>query len=507
MAEDKILFRIQNLQKYFPLPRKSLFQLRKEYVKANVNVSFDIHQGETVGIVGESGCGKSTLGRTLIQLQKQTGGSSLYYGESLENFAPKYMAKLYRRLPKTSQAYDQARSHLDQLKKDIQIAHETYKNLAQSSNERQVAKTQLDDLYETYRIEKAQFEEAFYNTFRMLGGLVLDPDLETLKKDLITLYRAYRQRSQMRLKLDRYQRKAKTNPEHLKNLETKLSKVHALIVSQQNALETKRQSLANFERFNVYESFRDEGIDLSALTRKEIRRLQKDLQIIFQDPYSSLDPRMKVSDIVGEGLIIHKLFESARHKEYRNYVEDILEKCGLERSYSQRYPHQFSGGQRQRIGIARALALKPKFIVCDEAVSALDVSIQSQVINLLQDLKKEHDLTYLFITHDLSVVRYISNRIGVMYFGRLVELAPAENIFTNPQHPYTRQLLNAMPELEDETYQKKLWPLQYETETVEYHFEKGPHKDQDWVEVSPQHFVACTLKSLNVEALSEEEHA
>ncbi len=507
MAHDKVLIKIQNLQKYFPIPRKSFFQLRKEYVKANVNVSFDIYQGETVGIVGESGCGKSTLGRTIIQLQKQTGGSSLYYGETLENFAPSYVLKIIRNLAKTSQNYDEAKAALDALKTSIQDAHSSYKALASDTPQKTEAKEHLDDLYEQYRIDKASFEETFYNTFRLFGGLVLDPDLDGLKKEWLLLYRLYRQRMRYNGVIVRLQAKTQPNAQKLATVTEKLEVLEQSIQKQRDLIEKRRTALARFDRFSMYESFRDDGIDLSALTRREIRRLQKDLQIIFQDPYSSLDPKMKVSDSVGEGLIIHKMFASSRQKAYREYVEDILEKCGLERSYAQRYPHQFSGGQRQRIGIARALALKPKFIVCDEAVSALDVSIQSQVINLLQDLKKDHDLTYLFITHDLSVVRYISNRIGVMYFGRLVELAPAEEIFVNPQHPYTRQLLNAMPELEDETYQKKIWPLTTETSTFEFHYEKGPHKDQDWVEVGPNHYVACTLKNLDFEALAGGDHA
>lgn len=172
-----------------------------------------------------------------------------------------------------------------------------------------------------------------------------------------------------------------------------------------------------------------------------------------------------------------------------------MEKCGLEAEYIHRYPHQFSGGQRQRIGIARALALNPKFIVCDEAVSALDVSIQSMIINLLQDLKEEHNLTYLFITHDLGVVRYISERIGVMYFGNLVELAPAEEIFTNPQHPYTRELLNAIPKMRRPGQVIETLPLNIENDVFDFSYKETGEADKDWYEVSPNHFVACNLKN------------
>lgn len=182
------------------------------------------------------------------------------------------------------------------------------------------------------------------------------------------------------------------------------------------------------------------GIDLTRLTRSEMRSLRKDLQIVFQDPYSSLNPRMTVEQSIEEGVAIHLPYRkgSATLKEY---VAKIMEECGLSPSVRDRYPHQFSGGQRQRICIARALAVQPKFIVCDECVSALDVSIQAQILNLLSNLKERQHLTYLFISHDLSVVRYLSDRIAVMYLGKIVELGLTSQIFDNPCHPYTRQLL------------------------------------------------------------------
>jgi peptide/nickel transport system ATP-binding protein len=166
--------------------------------------------------------------------------------------------------------------------------------------------------------------------------------------------------------------------------------------------------------------------------------------LIFQDPYSSLNPRLTVGQIISEGLYAHKMFLK-NDKSIQDYVIDTMNKCGLAPYFLHRYPHQFSGGQRQRIGIARSVALSPKFIVCDEAVSALDVSIQSQIINLLLDLKKKEDLTYLFISHDLSVIKYISDRVGVMYLGNIVELAETEELYTRPMHPYTEALLSAIP--------------------------------------------------------------
>lgn len=190
-----------------------------------------------------------------------------------------------------------------------------------------------------------------------------------------------------------------------------------------------------------------DGLDLSSLSAEELRALRQRIQIIFQDPYSSLDPRMSTAEIVGEGLDIHGL---ANGQEQLDRVTDLLERVGLSARDLRKFPHQFSGGQRQRIGVARALATDPDLIVCDEAVSALDVSVQAQVLNLLKDLQAELGVSYLFITHDLNVVRYIADRVAVMYLGQIVELAPTEELFTNPRHPYTRSLLAAVPIIDPE---------------------------------------------------------
>ena len=243
-------------------------------------------------------------------------------------------------------------------------------------------------------------------------------------------------------------------------------------------------------------------IDLKKLSKEEMRVLRKDLQLIFQDPYSSLNPRMTVGQIIGEGLVSHGVFKRG-DPAMRDYIFKVMESCGLATYMFGRYPHQFSGGQRQRIGIARSLALNPSFVVCDEAVSALDVSIQSQILNLLTELKEKQNLTYLFITHDLSVVKYISDRIGVMYLGNLVELAPTEELFANTMHPYTEALLSAIPVVDEDDKRERILlegdipspvnpPSGCKFHTrCRYCQEKCKKEVPEWVDVGHNHYVAC----------------
>ena len=195
-----------------------------------------------------------------------------------------------------------------------------------------------------------------------------------------------------------------------------------------------------------------DGKDITKIKRSDMRKERKNMQIIFQDPYSSLDPRMKIKDIIAEGMLTHNILKNTQER-YKK-VGELLERVGIPAEYMDRFPHEFSGGQRQRIGIARALALEPKIIMCDEAVSALDVSIRSQIINLLKDLQEEYHLTYLFVAHDLSVIKYISDRVVVMYLGKIVEIADKKEFFTNTLHPYAQALISAVP-VPNPDYKKK----------------------------------------------------
>ena len=245
-----------------------------------------------------------------------------------------------------------------------------------------------------------------------------------------------------------------------------------------------------------------DGIDIFALDREALRKMRPRMQIIFQDPYSSLSPRLPVSEIIGEAVKEHGL---APEEGYTAYIDHIMEICGLQPYHKDRYPHEFSGGQRQRICIARALALLPEFIVCDEPVSALDVSIQAQIINLLKDLQREFELTYLFISHDLSVVEHISDEVGVMYLGDLVELGSKKDIFRNPLHPYTQALLSAAP-VPDPTAKRERIILEGSIPSpvnppsgCKFHtrcWKRMPICDKvvpETKEIEPGHFVACHL--------------
>ncbi|HEB64886.1 MAG TPA: dipeptide ABC transporter ATP-binding protein [Chloroflexi bacterium] len=248
--------------------------------------------------------------------------------------------------------------------------------------------------------------------------------------------------------------------------------------------------------------FRDQ--DLTQLEGEDLRHMRRNMQIIFQDPYASLNPRMSVGDIVAEPLEVHRI---GTRKEQRERVKELLNLVGLNPYFINRYPHEFSGGQRQRIGIARALALNPEFIVCDEPISALDVSIQAQVVNLLEELQEQFGLTYLFIAHDLSMVRHISNRIAVMYLGKVVELAERNELYANPLHPYTQALLSAVP-VPDPVVERQRQRIILQGDVpspvnppagCRFHprcplaQEICSQEEPEWREIAPDHWVACHL--------------
>ncbi|MDY6894188.1 MAG: oligopeptide/dipeptide ABC transporter ATP-binding protein [Thermotogota bacterium] len=333
---DKIILKVENLKKYFPV-RAGVFKRTVAQVLAVDDISFEIKEGETLGLVGESGCGKSTTGMTILRLYEPTDGRIIM---EEQDTTPWFM-----------------------------------KN------------TTINKYIKKIYVER----------------------FEKMRKEL------------------------GSEEEVIKKLDNEIDKKYAQLYFQDGVREIKKDLLSNLD--------------------EKRRSFRKNAQVIFQDPYSSLNPRMRVLDIIGEGMKVNKMGTSS---EIRDRVANLMETVGLSKDYVYRYPHQFSGGQRQRIGIARALALDPKLIISDEAVSALDVSIQSQIINLMVDLKNDYGLTYVFIAHDLAVVKHISDRIAVMYLGKIAELTTKKELFDEPLHPYTVSLMSAIPIPDPEVKKKRV---------------------------------------------------
>ena len=446
--KKKVLLHIDHLKQYFPISKgKGGEQL---FVRANDGITLDIYEGETIGLVGESGCGKSTFGRSVLQLYNQTDGRTIYYGRDIDEIAPAYVEDILKNLV-------EKRKQLTVLQDAAKAARKHYESM-EAGDEKQ-------SYHEKVKEEEKKADDAFYDIVQLIGGFFILDDLSIVSEKLLKEYQtgvAYRklndELNEINIKLEGkkslLKEKGKSEAEikaGVKKFTDKKAEMEAKIAEKKKELDAARSDIytmmkqhQNQPDFAKYEVYRDKGINIEKSTDEEMILIRKDLAIIFQEPYSYLTTRMTVGQIIGEGLLAHKYFDKSDVK-MQEYVMETMEKCGLAPYFIHRYPHQFSGGQRQRICIARSLALKPKFVVCDEAVSALDVSIQSQIINLLLDLKEEANLTYLFISHDLSVIKYISDRVGVMYLGNLVELATTEELYAHPTHPYTEALLSAIP--------------------------------------------------------------
>lgn len=502
--EKKILLKVSNLRQYFPIGHGMVN-------KANDGITLNIYEGETLGMVGESGCGKSTFGRTVLQLYRQTDGRTMYYGASLDEIAPKYVSKTIKKLPKNIKKMHMLQKKSEELRSEYDAADDKKKL----------------HLHNGMVEAKKAAQDAYLNIVNLVGGFIMEKNVSDVVKIFderyalcVKLHKAIEERRPVKMNYDEtaYQLektpedsgkhdRIKSNLEHLsaklQECDKKVEEVRSKLAQTDTRIDQLRAKYADDPEFSKHEMFRDDGIDLARLTYAEVRLLRSQIQYIFQDPYSSLNPRMTIGQIISEGLLAHKFFKK-NNDRLQDEVLKVMDNCGLAGYFLHRFPHQFSGGQRQRICIARALAVRPKFVVCDEAVSALDVSIQSQILNLLQDLKEQQNLTYLFITHDLSVVKYISDRIGVMYLGNIVELADSEEIFKHPMHPYTEALMESIPTTEEK---KDLVILEGDIPSpvnppkgckfhtrCKYCTEICTHVVPDWEEVRPNHFVACHHK-------------
>lgn len=520
MAKDttdkKVLIRVENLKKYFPLKKKSIFDKEQLYVRANDDITLDIYEGETLGLVGESGCGKTTLGRTLLQLYEQTDGRTIYYGRDIEEFPPKYVSEILEDLVSK-------RKELIELRKQLEKAQKTYDSLPEG-DEKYHALNRLREIEKEARL-------LYLDLAQLIGGFMVADDLEPVSKILLKQHNLAVKARRLKNRIEEAQVKLDANMSLLeeqgkskedikkstqnetakiKKSEEELKKLEKELESINEQVENMLDKYRDHPDFEKHEAYKDKGINLAKLTTDEMRVLRKDLQVIFQDPYSSLNPRHTVGQIISEGLYAHNMFAKG-DKNIQEYILSTMKDCGLASYFVHRYPHQFSGGQRQRIGVARAVALRPKFIVADEPVSALDVSIQSQIINLLLDLKERENLTYLFISHDLSVVKYISDRVGVMYLGTIVELAETEELYGHPLHPYTEALLSAIPTTDvDKEWEIK--PLEGDVPSpvnpppgCRFHTRCKYATDvckvvvPEWEEARPGHFVACHHKLNNLE--------
>ena len=436
-SNNEVILKVNNLKQYF----KSGFGRNKILVKAVDDVSFEIKKGEVFSLVGESGCGKTTTGRTIIKLYKSSGGE-IYF-------------------------------HNTRILSDVKAAKKEFKESMKAARfdlrSKKITRDRFDILRQEakQKLKSAKKDKNFENILDA-KGIQASKNIESLE-EYKTIEENYSERikhSEKKIKelLDAKKEKG-INKKNLKEINLEIKK------------ETKTLNLNKLRKKQDINNLKYRLVNKNKL-------LMRKMQMIFQDPIASLNPRMTVKEIIAEGLRIngYKNEEVIDRK-----VKEALETVGLVPEHASRYPHEFSGGQRQRIGIARSLVVEPSFIVADEPISALDVSIRAHIINLLNELREEKGITILFIAHDLSVVKYFSDRLAVMYFGKIVEIGNKDKIFNNPMHPYTLSLLDSIP-LPDPLYEKRR----------ESSSKYNPFSDHDYSKEKPSlrkleedHYVLC----------------
>ena len=460
MLETKsTLIELNKLKKYFPVKRGV-------NLKALEDVSLKIYEGEKFGVVGESGCGKSTLGRVILQLYRQTSGACVYHGISIEEAAPKYIEKEINSLLDYQKKADEYFKKSVEIDKKIEQLDEKIEQLSDHGTKQEVAKQRkLSQEREKLAFQSKELKKDASRQLRegsrTVGSLILSADLPKIQKLYKQAYNATVRAGEYMKDYNKYHaeyhesltkgekpsqevmdkmREASENTKKCRD-EALMCKAEALSMRRQNILPITERCLDEEYQRKLDRNY-ETGINLAKLTNKEMRNLRKDMQMIFQDPAASLDPRKTVGKAIEEVFEIHTDYGKEMRKES---TMRLMENVGLKREQYYSYPHQLSGGQKQRVGIARAIALNPKFIVLDESVSALDVSVQAQILQLLEELKAKQHLTYFFITHNLGVVKHFCDRVMVMYLGGVCELAESKDLFREPLHPYTKSLLKAVP--------------------------------------------------------------
>lgn len=446
MSGQKVILEVKKLKKHFSL--KSNLS-----IKALDDVSFSIYEGDKFAVVGESGCGKSTLGRVILQLYRQTSGVSLYYGRTLEEIAPRYLKKEIMHLPE----YQKKAGQFYQRSLALDQKAELLKKSGQQDAKKQ---RQLDSLLTQSKEYRKEASRQLREGSRTVGSLILCENLPQIQQLFLESHQQRILAHQAHRELER--REAIREKNRLRGKDTLVDEAQMQAFEQKAALHTQKARTLVDEAFKNRglcllpltercqdAAYRDKldgnfetGINLGKLTLREMRRLRRNMQMIFQDPSASLDPRQSVGKAISEVFAINTDYSPEVQKEK---AIALLEQVGLNREHYSSYPHTLSGGQKQRVGIARAIALDPKFVVLDESVSALDVSVRAQILELLNDLSVNKKLTYMFITHDLGVVKYFCNRLLVMYLGNACEVGDSKLIFSNPLHPYTISLLAAVP--------------------------------------------------------------
>lgn len=460
MNEQKVILDLKKLKKYFPVRRGVS-------MKALEDVSFKIYEGEKFGVVGESGCGKSTLGRVILQLYPQTSGACIYYGKTLEEMCPRYVEKEIGKLEEyQSKAKEFYQKSLEVDKKIAALEKEKDALLALGTDKETRKHTELSK-----KISELEFKSKEYRKdasrqlregSRTAGSLILSSKLGEIKE---LFAKAQQETSKAHQAIKQYQKIEKeyektlvagaADQALLKQMEeyknTAATHVKQAKEYRLKAWEYRGKDIAPITELCMDPKYQakldgnyERGINLGKLNKNEMRELRREMQMIFQDPAASLDPRQSIGKSIEEVYVINTDFNADVRKEK---TMQLLEKVGLKREHYYSYPHALSGGQKQRVGIARAIALDTKFIVLDESVSALDVSVQAQILQLLNELSEEKLLTYFFITHDLGVVKHFCDRILVMYLGNVCELAGSKALFHRPLHPYTESLLASVPRI------------------------------------------------------------